>query len=813
MKILNPGAVLIGGLLLTGAGIGTNTGPTAPDGKAVAPPDAAHASSVPTEELTTVVRTYCQVCHNDALLTGNVSFAEFTVEGASDNAQLAERMIRKLRAGMMPPPGMPRPEPEVLLSLVETLEKNVDDAYRRHPNPGVRTFQRLNRAEYSAAIRELLGIEVDAGVWLPLDQMSENFDNIADVQALTPTHLDAYLNAASEVSRLAVGSPNVDPTDATYNTSPYGSQHAWEYVEGAPYGTRGGIVVTHDFPADGEYIVTPVIEGGRSARYEDVDISIDGEPIALLAAGPFPRGGADFRGGSPIKTNPTFIRAGQRTVSAAFVRRIDGPYDDLIKPPEWSLAGGAGGSPGQTTLPHLKSLIISGPYNVTSVSETEARRRIFSCRPTTPEGERPCAEQIIDQIGSAAYRRPLDERDMAGLMAFYDDGAGESGFETGVRRALQAILASPHFIFRIERQPEGIKAGERYEISDLALATRMAAFLWGTQPDAELIDLAERGRLQNDRELERQTRRMLADPKAEALGPRFAAQWFRLQDLDKVHPDSYWFPNYSQQLADAMRTETEMFFNSLVRDDRSVLDLYTADYTYVNERLARHYGIPGVLGDEFRRVEYPDSRRGGVMGQGSILVLTSMGTRTSPVLRGKWVMEVLLGTPPPPPPPDVPALEETEGATDGRFLTTRERMEIHRANPTCHACHQFMDPIGLALDNFDVTGKWRIRENNMALDTRGNLYDGTPLTAPEDLREALMQRPIPLVRTFTTNLLAYALGRRVEYHDQPTVRAIAREGEEDDYRISSFIINVVKSDPFRMRMADVVAEEEMETER
>ncbi|MDE0651924.1 MAG: DUF1588 domain-containing protein, partial [Gammaproteobacteria bacterium] len=285
------------------------------------------------------------------------------------------------------------------------------------------------------------------------------------------------------------------------------------------------------------------------------------------------------------------------------------------------------------------------------------------------------------------------------------------------------------------------------------------------------------------------------------------------QDLDKVHPDSYWFPNYSQQLADAMRTETEMFFNSLVRDDRSVLDLYTADYTYVNERLARHYGIPGVLGDEFRRVQYPDSRRGGVMGQGSILVLTSMGTRTSPVLRGKWVMEVLLGTPPPPPPPDVPALEETEGATDGRFLTTRERMEIHRANPTCHACHQFMDPIGLALDNFDVTGKWRIRENNMALDTRGNLYDGTPLTAPEDLRDALMQRPIPLVRTFTTNLLAYALGRRVEYNDQPTVRAIAREGEENDYRISSFITSVIQSDPFRMRMADVVAEEEMESER
>ncbi len=813
MKILTPGALLVGGFLATGAGVGVSFD-SDPLAEHPAPPPSPRAPSVATEELTAVVRTYCQICHNDQLLTGNVSFEAFDVEGAADNPEIAERMIRKLRAGMMPPPGMPRPGGDTLLALVETLEKNVDDVYRRNPDPGVRTFQRLNRAEYSAAIRELLGIAVDAGVWLPLDQMSENFDNIADVQALTPTHLDAYLNAASEVSRLAVGSSNVDPTDATYTTSPYGSQHAWEYVEGAPYGTRGGIVVTHDFPADGEYILTPVVEGGGNARFEDVDISIDGEPVALLAAGPFPRGGADFRGGSPIKTNPTFIRAGQRSVSAAFVRRIDGPYDDLIKPPEWSLAGGAGGSPGQTTLPHLKSLVISGPYNVTSVSETEARRRIFSCRPTAPEEERSCAERIVDRLGSAAYRRPLDERDRAGLMAFYDDGAADSGFETGVRRALQAILASPHFIFRVERQPVDIDPGERYEIGDLALATRMAAFLWGTQPDRELIDLAERGKLSDDKELQRQTRRMLADPKAEALGPRFAAQWFRLQDLDKVHPDSYWFPNYSQQLADAMRTETEMFFNSLVRDDRSILDLFTADYTYLNERLAKHYGIPGVLGDEFRRVEYPDSRRGGVLGQGSILVLTSMGTRTSPVLRGKWVMEVLLGTPPPPPPPDIPALEETDDASDGSFLTTRQRMEIHRANPTCQACHQFMDPMGLALDNFDVTGKWRIRENNMSLDTRGNLYDGTPLSTPEDLRTALMKRPIPLVRTFTTNLLAYALGRRVEYHDQPTVRAIVRHGEENDYRISSFIVGVVRSDPFRMRMADVaVQEEETETRR
>ena len=817
MKILTPGAALLGVLLVL-HGPGTETTASAGDiGVASAdvtttPATVASAAEhtvpdVPTEELTAVVRTYCQVCHNDQLLTGNISMESFAVENAAEDMETAERMIRKLRAGMMPPPGMPRPGGDTLQALVETLEKNVDDHARRNPNPGMRTFQRLNRTEYSAAIREMLNLEVDAGVWLPLDQMSENFDNIADVQALTPTHLDAFLNAASEVTRLAVGSATVDPTDATYNTSPYGSQHAWEYVEGAPYGSRGGIVVTHDFPADGEYIISPVIEGGRNARYEDVDISIEGEPIALLAAGPFPRGGADFRGGSTIRTSPTFIRAGQKTVSAAFVRRIDGPYEDLIKLPEWSMAGGAGGSVGQTMLPHLRSLIISGPYNVTGVSETEARKTIFSCRPTSPAEERPCARSIIDRLGGKAYRRPLDERDLAGLMIFYDSGSEEAGFEVGVRRALQAILASPHFIFRIETQPEHVKAGERYELDDFQLATRMSAFLWGTLPDDELIDVASRGKLSDDKELERQVRRMLTDPRAEALGPRFAAQWFRLQDLEKVHPDPYWFPNYSQQLADAMRTETEMFFNSLVREDRSVLGLFTADYTYINERLAKHYGIPGVIGDEFRRVEYPDARRGGVLGHGSILVLTSMGTRTSPVLRGKWVMEVLLGTPPPPPPPNVPTLDDTEGSADGRFLTTRQRMEKHRANPVCYACHQFMDPMGLALDNFDVTGQWRIRENNMPLDTRGNLYDGTPLAAPDDLRAALRQRPIPLIRTFTTNLLAYAIGRRVEYHDQTTVRQIAREGEENGYSISSFIVGVVMSDPFRMRMADVVAED------
>jgi len=391
-------------------------------------------------------------------------------------------------------------------------------------------------------------------------------------------------------------------------------------------------------------------------------------------------------------------------------------------------------------------------------------------------------------------------------MIFFAEGGEPGGFEAGIRTAIQAILASPDFVFRLETRPRDVEPGESYRIEDRDLASRLSFFLWARPPDDELMSLAERGELSDPEVLERQVRRMLGDPRSEALGARFAGQWLRLQDLEKVHPDRLLFPDFYQQLADDMLLETETFFNSLVRDDRSVFDLFTADFTFVNERLANHYGIPGVSGEEFRRVTYPDARRGGVLGHGSVLTLTSHANRTSPVLRGKWVMEVLFGTPPPPPPPGVPDLEETDAVVGDRMLTTRERMEMHRADPTCNSCHRFMDPIGLALDNFDVTGRWRIRENGMPLDTQGELYDGTPVTSPEDLREALMQRPIPLVRNFTENLMAYALGRRVEYYDKPTIRAITAGAEVDDYRMSSFILGVVNSGAFQMRRAETTAE-------
>ena len=619
---------------------------------------------------------------------------------------------------------------------------------------------------------------------------------------LSPTLLEAYLNAAAAISRMAVGDRHASAVDSIYTAPGYVSQHPWDHVDGAPFGTRGGLVIDHVFPADAEYVFEVTLNSGSNARFEDIDISIDGERVALLEYETQPAGGADGRGARGVRTEAILVRAGQHPVAAAFVRRFEGPYEDLIRPHDWSFAGGGSGGPGITTLPHIRDLIIKGPFKVTGISDTPSRQKIFTCRPTLPNEEQPCARQIIARLGAEAYRRPLGGDEVDRLLPFYETGAAKEGFEGGVRTALEAILASPHFIFRLEREPGDVPPGGAYRIADADLASRLSFFLWGTPPDQELLALAAQGKLTGPT-FEKQARRMLADSRADALGSRFAAQWLRLQDVEKVHPDPNFYPNFDNNLAASMRRETELFFNSLVREDRSVLDLYRADYTFVDERLARHYGFQGVTGDQFRRVPYPDDTRRGLLGQGSILVQTSLANRTSPVLRGKWVMEVLMGTPPPPPPPDVPPLDDTGESKDGRMLTTRERMEIHRKNPTCNSCHRFMDPIGLALDNFDVTGKWRVRENGQPLDTRGDFYDGTPVTKPAELLAALLKRPEPLVRTFTENLLAYALGRRTEYFDQPTIRAIVKAASANDYRMSSFILGVIKSDAFLMKRVEV----------
>jgi hypothetical protein len=777
------------------------------------------APTVSNEALTALVRQTCGACHNERTKAGNLLLQTFDVANAASTPEVAEKMIAKLRAGMMPPPGRKRPGGDTLTALAETLERLVDRAAALKPEPGTRSFQRLNRAEYERSIHDLLGLDIDAGKWLPLDTKSANFDNIADAQTPSATLLDAYLDAASEVSRLAVGDPKASVTSTTYKQPRLASQ--WDQVEGAPIGTRGGIAATHTFPADGEYVFTVLLHAiptgqlfGSDAPFDEkLEVSVNGERVALLDIDRW-SSQADPNGLN-IKTPPIPVRAGPQRIAAAFLKTFDGPVNDLIAPIGHSIADTQIGSEaGITNMPHLSDLVVTGPYNPTGVSDTPTRRRIFACRPTAPNEARPCAEKIITRLGGEAYRRPLAATDLEALMAFYDEGAAEGGFETGIRTALEAVLASPHFVFRVEQTPATAKPGSRYALSDLDLASRLSFFIWGEPPDDSLIAAARRGALSTQAGLRAQTKRLLADPRAEALATRFAAQWLRLQDIDKVHPDALQFPDFHKQLGDAMRRETELFFYSLVRENRSILDLYTADYTYVNEALANHYGLTGVTGDEFRRVSLPDERRRGLLGQASVLTLTSHANRTSPVLRGKWVMEVLLGSPPPPPPPGVPDLDKTAEAKEGRMLTTRERMEMHRSNPQCRSCHQFMDPIGLALDNFDVTGRWRIHENGAALDTRGDFYDGTPVSNPAELRAALLVRPEPLIRTFTGNLMAYALGRRVEYYDGPTIRRIAKAAAPQGYRIGDIVWGVVSSDAFRARRVPVTtADAAVKTDR
>ena len=812
VALLGVGMAVATGLAERGQAPARATQPAAPVAARPAPrattptPTPPHvlSSALSARQQTELVATYCATCHSERAKAGGLSLAGFDAMKAHDNPEVVEKMIRKLSAGLMPPPGAKKPEPTQLAGLTSALESRMDEFAAANPNPGRRTFQRLNRPEYERAIADLLALDVDAANWLPLDQKSANFDNIADEQGLSPTLLEAYLNAAGDISRMAVGDKQAPRVDSTYTNPSYVSQHPWDHVEGAPYGTRGGMVVNHVFPADAEYEFELLVISGDNARGEDIDVSIDGQRVVLVKFENAPAAAADGRGGYPFRTDPILVRAGEHKVAVAFVKRTDGPYEDLIKPHEWSYAGGGSGGAGITTLPHLRDVVIAGPYNATGVSETPSRQRIFNCRPTASSEERTCARSIITRLAADAYRRPLTTAEADSLMPFYEKGATGGGFEGGVRSALEAVLASPHFVFRIERERPAAAAQGSTRVADLDVASRLSFFIWGAPPDQELITLATSGKLQGA-VLEKQAQRLLADPRAQALGSRFAAQWLRLQDLDKVHPDPNFFPNFDENIAAAMKEETQTFFNDLVHRDGSLLDLYTADYTFVNERLARHYGFQGVVGNHFRKVTYPDAMRRGILGQGSMLVQTSLANRTSPVLRGKWVMEVLLGTPPPPPPPNIPALEEVGEAKDGKLLTTRERMEMHRANPTCNACHRFMDPIGLSLDTFDVTGRLRVRENGMPLDTRGDFYDGSQINDLNQLTAALMKRPEPLVRTFTENLMAYALGRRVENFDQPAVRAIARQAAADRYKMSAFILGVVKSDAFQRKRTDAPA--------
>ncbi len=767
------------------------------------------------EDLTGVVQQYCTGCHNDRRLRGNLSLETFKASDAVQEAPTAEKMIHKLRAGMMPPPGARRPSPDTLQAVAQYLETTIDAAAAKAPDPGRRTFQRLNRDEYARSVSDILHVDADVSAYLPSETISENFDNIADVQDLSASLLDGYLRAAAAISRMAVGDPNASASTTTYKVAKTQSQMV--HIEGTPMGTRGGIGVTNNFLADGDYVFKVQLQPGPTgflygmATPSDgkIEVSIDGARVALLDVDRFLS--ESDPGGLKIETDPIHVTAGPHLVAAAFLKRFEDPgaVDDLIEPVDYTLADTQiGDAYGVTTLPHLRDVAITGPFNVTGVSDTPSRRAIFTCRPTSSDEARPCATSIISRIAKEAYRRPVTDDDMADLMNFFDQGAKDGGFEVGIRTAIQAILASPQFIFRVETPPSGVKPGQAYALSDLDLASRLSFFLWSLPPDDQLLDLAKQGKLHDSSVMDEQVQRMLDDPRSEALATRFASLWLHLQDLDKIHPDAQLFPYWDHSLSEAMKRETQLDFYDLVKHDGSLLKLLDADSSFVNERLAEHYGIRGVTGDEFQKVELPANRRGlGLLGQGSILTLTSHANRTSPTVRGKWIMEVLLGSPPPPPPPAVPALEQTAGAKNTRELTTRERMEMHRANPMCASCHNTIDPLGFALDNFDVTGGWRIKENGTPLDPTGELYDGTQLKGPKDLRDAILDRKTVFVRTFTKNLLAYALGRRAEYFDMPTVRSIERQAAKNDYDMRSFFLGVVNSPAFRMNKAETVAQD------
>ena len=767
-------------------------------------PETAPASDSP--QATQLIGQYCLQCHNDRALRGNLSLVDFDATHPSENAEIAENVIRKLTAGMMPPPGSRRPDQQEIETAITLLEDRIDQTALASPNPGRRTFQRLNRAEYTRTLRSLLKIEIDVNAFLPPDTLSQGFDNIADVQNSSATLLQGFLRAADHTSRLAVGDPKLSASEANYKLPRTASQ--LRRAEGAPFGTRGGVAIVHTFPADGDYIFkvqmhpTPVgaLYGMTAGDQEQIEISIDGERVALLKIDPFMHE-ADPNGMN-LETDAIAIKAGPRRVAAAFLKHFDGPVDDIIEPIEHTLADTEiGGGRGITTLPHLRDFSIRGPNNITGVSETPSRRVIFSCRPISPEEELPCAQEIISRLASQAYRRPVDNVDVDSLMVFYHQGAEEEDFEGGIRTALRALLASPQFMFRFEQVPPGVTTGEQYRISDVGLASRRSYFLWSTIPDEELLTFAIEQGFDDEDAVEVQIRRMLTDSRAEAFGTRFAAQYLRLQDLEKLHPDAVQYPQYDRTLSQALRQETELFFEHLVREDRNILELLDAPYTFANERVAKHYGIPNVTGNKFRQVDLPSERRG-ILGHGSFLASTSFANRTSPVLRGKWIMEVLLGSPPPPPPANVPELEETEAVLGNRRLTLRERMEEHRSNPACSSCHRVIDPLGLALENFDPTGAWRIRDNEILIDASGELYDGTPLNGPSDLRNALLARPRIFLTSFTENLMSYALGRRIEYFDMPSIRAIMQEASEHDNRVSAYILGVVNSPAFRTSQAD-----------
>jgi mono/diheme cytochrome c family protein len=779
------------------------------------------AALTPAAQYRAVLDRYCVTCHNGRLKTADLMLDAMDVANPPAGAEVWEKVITKLRGRAMPPPNMRRPDNATLDAFATYLETAIDRAAATHPDPGRPALHRLNRAEYVNAVRDLLALDVDGSALLPVDDSGYGFDNNGDVLSVSPTLLERYLSAARKISRIAVGDPNVRPVTDAYDV-PDDLVQDDRMSEELPLGSRGGIAIRHDFPADGEYVIKVRLkrDGDRTngegnpirgvGLKRQLDIRLDDERVKLLSAGgeqfgtakqgvfgvdvyneADPRQDAYERGGADAGLEVQFpAKAGPHQVAVAFLAVDSSLPEGVFRGPSNSRRGG------KLAEPWVERVTISGPYNPTSLGETPSRRKIFICRPTGPETEEPCARKILTAIAHRAYRRPVTQEDLRPLLSLYEKTRTAAGFEMGIRTALERILAGPEFLFRSERDPADSGTGP-YRITDLELASRLSFFLWSTIPDDQLLDLAEHGKLKDPAVLEQQVRRMLADGRSDALISNFFGQWLQTRQVAELKPDVVEFPEWDENLRDAFQQETKLFLGSMVREDRPLRDLLDADYTFVNERLARHYGIPNVYGSTFRRVTLTDENRRGLLGQGSILALTSYPVRTSIVLRGVWLLTNILAAPPPAPPPNVPALVERN--EDGKIKPMRQSMEEHRANAVCASCHLRMDPLGFALENFNAIGGWRTTEaDNVPIDNSGSMPDGTEFKGPAELRKILLSRTDQFAFAVTEKLLTYAMGRGAEYFDAPAIRKIKRSAAPD-YRWSSLIMGIVKSEPFQMR--------------
>ncbi|HEX7081525.1 MAG TPA: DUF1592 domain-containing protein [Gammaproteobacteria bacterium] len=739
------------------------------------------------------VAGYCIDCHDPVTRSGDLVLDPALFDQVGDRAEVWEKVVRKVAAREMPPAdsGGPRPDEATYEAMRRYLESALDAHAAAHPNAGdLPLLHRLTRTQYRNAVRDLLALgnlpaELDFELLLPADNASSGFDNIAELLFVSPRILERYFDAARKISRLAVGDTSA-PVLVNLHRTPL--QYPQDrHVEGLPIGTRGGLLIETYFPLDAEYAVRVEV-GGRGDEPHELEILIDGQRAAAATIAP-------SGPGVPRRPEPLEFRipaaAGPAKVGVTFVERSQAFDESTLRVRRRS----------RGTLPYVERVTVSGPFNAAGPGDTPSRARIFVCRPETAEAELPCARRILGTLARRAYRRPVDEADLADLLPFFETGRAEGGFERGIQLALERLLVSPQFLYRVEVEPPGVTPGEAFPVSDLELATRLSFFLWSSIPDDELLDLAEAGRLGEPAVLEAQVERMLADPRAESLVTDFAVQWLFLHDLEAKDPDLFLFRDYDETLREAFRREIELFVGSIFRENRSVLDLLSADYTFVNQRLAEHYGIPNVRGSRFRRVTLPEgSPRAGLLGKGGILALTSYPTRTSPVLRGKYVLENLLASPPPPPPPNVPSLV-TEDASAGKALTMREALARHRADPACAACHARMDAIGFALENFDAVGRWRDTDAGQPIDASSTLPDGTPIDGLAGLEQFLTRDPERFAAAFTEKLLMFAIGRNVQYYDAPAVRRIVREAARDDYAFASIVKGIVKSVPFRMRNA------------